>query len=277
MSGFCCPVCSRPLAKQEKQYVCPKGHCFDRAKSGYVNLLPPGARHSKDPGDNKMMVNARRLFLSAGYYKPLGRSLCRRAVQCLSAAGSHPAVVLDAGCGEGYYTGLLQRALAESQTDAEVLGVDISRTAVDKASKSVPQADFAVASVFHLPVPDQSCDLLFNLFAPYCREEILRVLRPDGCLIMGIPGERHLWELKQAAYDQPYLNEVKDYAIEGLTLAEREPVEQKLSLPDQHTIDCLFKMTPYYYKTSRCDQEKVERLTQLDVTMQFELLTYRKR
>ncbi|MCI8496778.1 MAG: methyltransferase domain-containing protein [Clostridiales bacterium] len=277
MSGFCCPVCSKPLAKQEKQYLCAKGHSFDLAKSGYVNLLPPASRHSKTPGDNKMMVNARRSFLSSGYYAPLSDCVCRTVIRCLASCVERPAVILDAGCGEGYYTGRLCTALAEQKIPAQILGVDISKTAVDKAAKSVKTARFAVASVFHLPVADQSCDLLLNLFAPYCEEEILRALCPDGSFVMAIPGERHLWELKQAAYDQPYLNEVKDYAIKGLELVKREEIFQTLSLPDQNTIDCLFKMTPYYYKTSQKDQQKLEKLERLDVTMQFELLTYRKK
>ena len=30
-------------------FACPKGHSFDRAKSGYVNLLLPGGKHAKLP------------------------------------------------------------------------------------------------------------------------------------------------------------------------------------------------------------------------------------
>lgn len=274
--GFQCPVCGKRLIKQEKQYQCPQKHSFDRSKSGYVNLLAPGSKHSKDPGDNKIMVNARREFLKEGYYAPLSSRLCQTVLQCLSQNSGRPAMVLDAGCGEGYYTGKLREALHEKAIPAEIFGVDISKSAVDKASKHVKEVDFAVASVFHLPVTDGCCDLLINLFAPFCREEIVRTLHPDGYFIMGIPGERHLWELKQAAYEHPYLNSIKGYDIEGLKLLRKESIEKMLSLPNQHIIDCLFKMTPYYYKTSREDQKKVEQLTQLQVTMQFELLIYQK-
>ena len=39
MSKFCCPVCGEKLEISGKSYVCSNGHCFDLAKSGYVNLL----------------------------------------------------------------------------------------------------------------------------------------------------------------------------------------------------------------------------------------------
>ena len=34
-----CPVCGDPLVLEEKTWQCRKGHRFDMAKEGYVNLL----------------------------------------------------------------------------------------------------------------------------------------------------------------------------------------------------------------------------------------------
>lgn len=39
MSIFCCPSCQKPLCREERRLVCPAGHSFDVARSGYVNLL----------------------------------------------------------------------------------------------------------------------------------------------------------------------------------------------------------------------------------------------
>lgn len=99
-SLFVCPVCAEALQREERRYICPAGHSFDRAKEGYCNLLPVNRKHSKDPGDDKGMAAARERFLSKGYYEPLRRELCRLAVD---RTGDAP-TVLDAGCGEGYYT-----------------------------------------------------------------------------------------------------------------------------------------------------------------------------
>ena len=100
MSLFCCPLCAAPLEKTDRTYRCPRGHSFDRAREGYVHLLPANRMHSKAPGDDKAMAAARNRFLSGGWYAPLRDALCRLAVD---HAPARPAV-LDSGCGEGYYT-----------------------------------------------------------------------------------------------------------------------------------------------------------------------------
>lgn len=108
MSLFCCPLCAAPLEKTDRTYRCPRGHSFDRAREGYVHLLPANRMHSKAPGDDKAMAAARNRFLSGGWYAPLRDALCRLAVD---HAPARPAV-LDSGCGEGYYTAGVCAALA---------------------------------------------------------------------------------------------------------------------------------------------------------------------
>ena len=75
-----CPVCGAPLVLGEKVYACPQGHSFDVARQGYCNLLPVTKKHSKSPGDTKEQVQARRAFLSGGFYRPIADMLCRLAV-----------------------------------------------------------------------------------------------------------------------------------------------------------------------------------------------------
>ena len=131
------------------------------------------------------------------------------------------------------------------------------------------------ASIFHMPVADESCDVVITLFAPFCREEFLRVLKKGGLFAMVIPGARHLFGLKQAVYDQPYLNEVQEYPIEGMTFLRSVPVEDTITLHDGEIMD-LFMMTPYYYKTSAEGQQRAADLTELTTETSFEILLYRK-
>ena len=107
MSLFRCPVCKAPLAREARAYACPSGHSYDLAREGYAYLLPPNQKHSAAPGDDRRMAQARRDFLSKGYYAPLLNTLC---CQILSLCGESP-VILDAGCGEGYYTAGIFQAL----------------------------------------------------------------------------------------------------------------------------------------------------------------------
>jgi len=87
-----CPLCSAPLNAVDNGVVCPAGHRFDRARQGYLNLLPVQHKNSRDPGDNQAMVEARRDFLNAGHYAPVARRLAELAAERAPSAGSTSAV-----------------------------------------------------------------------------------------------------------------------------------------------------------------------------------------
>ena len=271
-----CPVCQTPITTTEDGGVCRKGHRFDRARSGYMHLLPANRKHAKNPGDDKLMVDARRKFLDKGYYRPLADTVSRLAGEWLANLPHQTPCVLDAGCGEGYYTTLLYDALCQRGLEPDILGVDISKLALDKAAKRQKAIFYVVASVFHLPVPDACCDLLCSLFSPYCSEEYQRVIRPGGAMLLVIPGENHLWELKQAIYERPYKNQVKPFALEGFTLLDHMQVNDTIYLAEHNDIENLFKMTPYYYKTSEQDQARLLGRGELTTQIEFEVLLYRK-
>lgn len=271
-----CPVCQTPITTTEDGGVCRKGHRFDRARSGYMHLLPANRKHAKNPGDDKLMVDARRKFLDKGYYRPLADTVSRLASEWLANLPHQTPCVLDAGCGEGYYTTLLYDALCQRGLEPDILGVDISKLALDKAAKRQKAIFYVVASVFHLPAPDACCDLLCSLFSPYCSEEYQRVIRPGGAMLLVIPGKNHLWELKQAIYERPYKNQVKPFALEGFTLLDHMQVHDIIYLAEHNDIENLFKMTPYYYKTSEQDQARLLGRGELTTQIEFEVLLYRK-
>lgn len=272
MSIYICPVCGKNLEFTDKTGRCSVGHSFDIARSGYVNLLLSKHMGKTVHGDNKLMVQARRSFLDKGYYAPLKDALCEKVCRYLPRGG----VLLDAGCGEGYYTASVVEALEGSGKAAEIYGIDISKTAIEFSAKRCKAAQFATASVFHIPVEDCSCDMLITLFAPYCGEEYTRVLKRGGVMLMAIPAENHLWELKKAIYDTPYKNEVKPYELEGFAFCGKKRVSYRIALDSQEDIQSLFSMTPYYYRTGRREQERLATLDKLDTQVDFELLIYKK-
>lgn len=272
MNVWSCPICGGSVQRCEKSLICDAGHTFDYARSGYVNLLPVNRKRTKDPGDNAFMVQARRSFLSAGYYKVLCDQLC-----CvIDFLCPEKGVLLDAGCGEGYYTKNTAEILAKSGKQIAVYGVDIAKCAVDAAAKSCKSAEFAVGSIFHLPVTGGSCDVLMSLFAPYCGGEFQRVLKSKGKMVLVIPGEMHLMGLKQAIYDKPYANQVQDYALDGFRFLGAERVEGEIFLESSEEICNLFAMTPYYYKTGREEHRRLEELKTLRTQISFEILQYEK-
>ena len=272
MSLFLCPLCGGPLTGDGRGLRCPSRHCFDRAKEGYVHLLPVGQKHSKSPGDDKGMVAARRAFLDKGWYQPLLEALCALAVEL---TGEAP-VALDAGCGEGYYTAGIYRALLSSGKSPRMAGVDISKFSLQKAAKRCREIEFAVASVYRLPVAAESVDLLLNVFSPLAIEEFRRVLKPGGCYLYVVPAAAHLWELKAVLYDKPYPNEEKETPYEGFAYDRIVPVKYPLHLSSPEDIQALFGMTPYAWKTPRAGKDRLAALTELDCQAAFHIHVFRK-
>lgn len=273
MSGFICPVCGKPLERNERQYLCKNRHSFDISAKGYVNLLLTNHMNAKLPGDNKLMVNARRRFLEKGFYSCLADSAADTAAEQLNGS-----VVLDAGCGEGYYTEYIFHRLHQIQADLSAFAVDISKAACAAAAgrfKGDMSVSIAAASVFRLPFADESIDLLVTMFSPYCGSEYRRVLKSSGRMIMAIPGREHLISLKKAIYDTPYENAVHPYQTDGFDFIRCIDIQKNIILDSTEDIQNLFAMTPYYYKTSREGHERVSALERLETPISFKLLVYK--
>lgn len=272
MSLFRCPICRSPLADGERGLRCPQGHAFDRAAEGYVHLLPANQKNSLSPGDDKAMVAARRAFLDKGWYAPLRDALCDAACRY---TGEAP-VLLDAGCGEGYYTDGVREALIRAGKSPRAAGVDISKFSVKKAAKRYKEVEFAVGSAYHLPVADRAVDLLLNVFSPLAIDEFRRVLKPGGVYVYVVPAAMHLWELKEVLYDEPYPNEEKETPYEGFTYEEILPVDYKIHLPTGEDIQALFQMTPYFWKTPGAGKARLAELSSLDCQISFRIHIFRK-
>lgn len=262
--GLICPNCHKDLIKTETGYSCQNHHQFDIAKSGYVNLyLNAGkGRH----GDDKTMVHARTEFLNAGYYEPLVKKVSE------IVRSFHPQSIVDAGCGEGYYTSYISIACP----DAAMTGIDISKDALAHAAKLCKNGEFAVASTANMPIKDGDADVLLNIFSPVFEEEFLRVLKKKGKWIRVIPLQMHLHELRKLIYDQPYDNVVPSLDVKGFSIISQDELHYEITIDNQKDLQNLFKMTPYYYKTGREDQQKLEQVSSLSISISFGIVCYEK-
>lgn len=257
-----CPVCGFPLVFQEKLVSCSAGHKFDLAREGYVNLL----RSSKSGdriGDDKLSARSRRDFLNKGYYAPLKDAL-------IQLFQNKSGTLMDICCGEGYYTSAIG-----NNTALQVYGFDISKEMVRLAAKR-GWGTYFVANMASIPVLDASMDYCTHLFAPFNELEFSRILKPGGRLYTVIPGTHHLFGLKQALYDTPYLNDEKLPDTQTLRLLETNKVYAHITLATKEDIDAVFRMTPYYFHTSQADKEKLAKYSSLETPIEFVIATYEK-
>lgn len=258
-----CPVCNEILIKSEKTFHCKNNHSFDIAKQGYVNLIPS---NKKRLGDNKGLVDARTAFLSKGYYQNLQirlKELCNQF---------NPSSLLDLGCGQGYYTNSIQELLP----NCDIIGIDLSKEAIKTAAKGNKKVQYLIANSFDLPIMDSSMDCCTNIFTPIAVEEIKRVLKPGGKFILVSPDIYHLFELKEAVYENPYLNEPLQFNDSSFQLVHKESLNNTIHLQTNEDILALFSMTPYSYKTSYQDKEKLNSLNELTVRTEFILQVFEK-
>lgn len=273
-SLFRCPLCAAPLTRGERAYTCPAGHSFDLSREGYTHLLPANKKHSKNPGDDKAMVAARSAFLDRGYYAPLRDALAALATELTQAIPS-PAL-LDSGCGEGYYTAGIWQALTAAGRSPRISGVDLSKAALKRAARRLPQGEFAVASVYHLPLADRSVHLLTNIFSPLAAEEFARILVPGGHFLYVVPSARHLWQMKEILYETPYENPVKTEDYPGFDLTQTVPLRFSARLDHPEDIMALFGMTPYAWKTPKIGVDRLRALDALDTEVGFDIHVYRR-
>jgi len=184
--------CHQALMREPRRVVCPRGHSFDIASSGYINLLQPQERRSKLPGDTAKAVAARRRLHDRGVTEPLLRAIAE------TIAASSGDIVLDAGCGDGFYLGSLAQ-----QTGCAAHGVDISTPAVDAAARRYPAWEWIVANADRfVPYAAGSFTMVLSITARMNVGEFRRVLRGDGRLLVAIPAPDDLAELRGAGRDR---------------------------------------------------------------------------
>lgn len=273
MTLFCCPVCGKRLEKDERKYSCINGHSFDISRYRYVNLLMSNKSAEKRHGDDKLMIRARRDFLNKGYYAPLAEKAAELLTQ--SYMKKH-ANLIDVGCGEAYYSKIAADALQNRGIELSACGIDISKDALIYAGKRSPEIEFAAASAFNIPVESECFDVAMNFFAPNAEEEFRRILKKGGLLLRALPLEEHLFALKKKIYEKPYKNEVPELAIPGFEIRNKVELKYMMNIEEKEDILNLFKMTPYYYKTGREDQQKISTLENCRIEAEFCLVLYLK-
>jgi 23S rRNA (guanine745-N1)-methyltransferase len=271
-----CPYCQNELlATSNKNYACELNHSFDVSKEGYINLLPINQKKSKSPGDNEMMISARRNFLELGFYDPLIEHIIKIIKEDFTFNNNH-FIALDAGCGEGYYSEKVMNNIPGMTS--QIVGTDISKYAVKNAAKKYKDNFYFVSSVFNLPVATEGIDLILSIFSPLQPEEFKRILTKDGYVIVVSPGENHLKELAELIYDN--FREHENNVIEKMTPSLEYQTTKKatfnIHITDVESLLILLKMTPYYWSTSKENLTKIESCNDINITCDFNISIFKR-
>lgn len=267
MALIICPLCRQVLEREAKTWHCQKGHSFDVAREGYVNLLPVQHKNSRDPGDDPQMVMARREFLEAGHYQPL-----RDAVVALLAP-LRLRSLLDIGCGEGYYTSALP------EVAGEVIGLDIARPAIRLAAKKYPGLTWLVGSGALLPIANASLDAIGNMFTQLHIDEMRRVLKPEGYVLVVTPASRHLWSIREQLFDEVRAHEPQKFLADfeaAFELLIQDEISFQMNL-NQKALVQLLQMTPYAWKARQDRREALEAQSSFMTEASFALMLFRRR
>lgn len=261
---YACPICGKKIRFHAGSLVCKKEHCFDISAKGYVNML--GATRPLK-GYDKQFFKSRGEFFAKGYYAHILDAIIKKVSEIKAAAdGSEPAtqlVLVDAGCGEGYYSS----ALAGRIEGLQIIAFDIAADAIVCAAKSKENVAWTIADVTNIPVKDGICDILLDVFTPASYKEFGRILKKGGYILKVIPGSNHLKELRKAAREQlknkDYSgDDVSDYFEQHYDILSQETLTNTMPI-DQETLKTLTEMTPLLFDVdvSRLDLSEISEIT----------------
>ncbi len=267
--ALACPLDGTPLHRHGAAWRCMSGHSFDIASQGYTNLLPVQHKRSRDPGDSKEMIAARRRFLAAGFYQPIAAAVSRAVLADLPA--DRTSSCLDAGCGEGYYLRELAATVPDEQTLA-ILGLDISKWAVLAAAKQDRRPGWVVGSNAHLPVLPATLDRVLCLFGFPVYPEFARVLKPGGRLLQVDAGPDHLRELREIIYPSLKPERTAETPTPaGFSRLPTQTLRFTIELTHAGQIADLLAMTPHLFRASAEGRTAATALTVLSLSVDVRL------
>jgi len=273
-SNLVCPIDGSELARRGAALVCGRGHSFDVAREGHCNLLLVQHKASRDPGDSKAMVAARRRFLDAGYFAPIAERLFAD-VRALAAnlPEARECTLLDAGCGEGYYLDRLCRLATQcpDPLPLRLAGIDVSKWAVQAAARRKLPVAWLVASNALPPFSAGSVDLILCLFGFPAWHGFKKVQQAGACVVLVDPGPDHLLELRQIIYPSVTRSEPPSLAkaeAAGYGLEREDVLRFPIALDSTARIQDLLAMTPHAHRLPAAGRAALARLERLDVTVE---------
>lgn len=263
MYQLACPKCHLPLMKDQRSYRCQNNHCYDIAKSQYINLLLNPDKSSNHPGDNKDSLLCRKSFLNQGYYDVILKEVIDNIQEY-----DHDHI-LDLGCGEGYYTYHLKNAFMNSC----VYGLDISKEGIQLATKYTKDICWIVGNSKNIPILDHSMDIITALFTVVNAQELERCLKKGGHIVHVTANPKHLIEFKELIYDEVKIKSDEHIRLPFPTIKSYD-FKKTVHLKNRDDTLNLLKMTPHFYHIKKEKRSLLNELDEFDVTIDIRITVY---
>lgn len=266
MHFLACPKCHEPLHLEGNSYKCVNKHTYDLSKTKYINLLLNPDKATNNPGDSKESLIARKAHLNQGYYNIISDTL-NNLIKKYAPDNSH---ILDLGCGEGYYT----KRMREFDLSHTYYGLDISKEAINMATKYTKDIYWIVGNSKNIPICDHSLDIISALFTVVNKDELARCLKPGGKIIhVTANNPNHLIEIKELIYEEVH---TKSDTFIRLPFNVVESFDLKETIHISNHEDCvnLLKMTPHYYHIKKERRSVIDEMQEMDITIDVKFTVY---
>ncbi|NLB41564.1 MAG: methyltransferase domain-containing protein [Clostridiales bacterium] len=278
---FKCPICHNQVDMVDlKSLICNQDHCFDLAKSGYVNFLLNPIKTEYD----KTMFQSRNIICKHGFFEPMLDAVSEIIKEHTDNTANstdtidRKSLILDIGCGEGSHLNRIVENLHRgTRADFVGVGMDISKDGILIASKEYKNCIWCVGDLARSPLRDHKFDVILSILSPTNYEEFKRLLSGRGLLIKVVPGENYLKELREAFYKdtdkQNYSNhKVVQHFYDNFDTVEERKINYEISL-DREMLTHLIRMTPLSWAATDDDVERAIPMIGNIITVDFTILS----
>lgn len=274
---FRCPLCFKSMHLVEnKSLKCSNKHCFDISKNRYINFL---TTHVK-PGYNRAMFEARRELSETGFFDGMTKIIGADILEHIKHK-KEPVFILDAGCGEGsHLSNIVDNLRSNITTPIIGAGIDISKEAINIASRYRKDILWAVADLAKIPFLDKKFDVVLNVLSPSNYVEFKRVLKDDGIFIKVVPDSDYLKELRKIFYGSTfkasYSNEkVVSHLANNLKIIGSKRAKYKAYISGKH-LNSVIDMTPLSWGVSEEELNKARNSQISSITVDLTIITAKK-
>ncbi|PRR71010.1 putative RNA methyltransferase [Clostridium thermopalmarium] len=275
---FKCPICGNKMDLYNlKSLICPKNHCFDLSKTGYVNFLLNSVKTQYD----KEMLKSRNIVCKNSFFEPMVEQVSEIILRYISNVSCKKSMILDAGCGEGSHLNqVINKLNDKSRIKFDGIGIDISKEGIKIASKEYPDNIWCVGDLAKTPFMNKKFDVILNILSPSNYSEFNRIISDRGILIKVVPGSSYLKELRGLFYGktdkQEYSNEkVLRHFNNNFHMIHEQQILYTVEL-DKEYLEQLIKMTPLSWNASKDKIQRAFNIGLENITVDFTIICGKK-